>query len=145
MLNKNLKTSSTILVSADKGKVWETLTNPKLIAQYLYGTEAISDWKEGCPIVFQGNYEGQSYQDKGNVLQSVPGELLKYNYWSQFSQTEDDPENYSTITLSMETKETGIIQLTWSQEGFSSEEGYKHTKEGLPNLLKQIKTIAEGL
>ena len=33
--------------------------------------------------------------------------------------------------------------LTWHQQGFSSEEGKCHTEEGLEPMLKKIKELAE--
>ena len=46
----------------------------------------------GSPLIFQGEWEGKSYQDKGNILASEPGKLLQYNYWSGFSGLEDVEE-----------------------------------------------------
>jgi hypothetical protein len=36
--------------NADVSKVWNALINPELIKQYLFGTEAVSEWKIGSPI-----------------------------------------------------------------------------------------------
>jgi hypothetical protein len=30
------------------------MTNPEIIKQYMFGTNVISDWKEGSPIVWKG-------------------------------------------------------------------------------------------
>ena len=143
-MNKELKVTKSIDIFTSAEEIWEVLTNPKLIAKYLYGTETITDWKEGSPIIFQGDYEGTTYRDKGNVISFVPLEKLKYNYWSGFSGLEDKPENYSEITLNLVQLNSEKIQLSWNQVGFSSEEGLNHTQKGLPNILLQIKEIAEN-
>lgn len=145
MINKDLKVSKSIEINTSKEKVWEMLTKPELIAKYLYGTETITDWEEGSNIIFQGEYEGHKYKDKGNVLRKVPNALLKYNYWSGFSQTDDKPENYSDIALKIEEIKKNKVRLTWTQEGYANEEGYEHSQEGLPELLKKMKETAESI
>jgi uncharacterized protein YndB with AHSA1/START domain len=97
-MNTALKASQSIEINATCESVWDTMTNPEKIKVYLYGTETNTDWKVGSPIVFQGNYEGHVYNDKGNVLEVKENELLKYNYWSSMSGTEGKIENYFIFT-----------------------------------------------
>jgi hypothetical protein len=35
-------------------KVWETLVNPEAIRQYMFGTNVVSDRREGSPIIRMG-------------------------------------------------------------------------------------------
>ncbi len=142
-MNKNLSVSKSIEISADANNVWAALTVPEKIKVYLYGTETITDWIVGSPIVFQGEYEGQTYKDKGNVLQNKENELLQYNYWSGFSGLEDLPENYSIITYLIEPLAANKVKFTWTQKGFASEEGQQHSENGLGDMLTQIKTLVE--
>ncbi len=143
-MNKDLSVTHSIEIDATPAEVWDAMTNPEKIKVYLYGTETITDWKVGSPIIFQGEYEGHQYKDKGNVLENKPNELLKYNYWSGFSGLEDKLENYFIVTYLIDDAGDGKTVFTWVQEGFRSEESHKHTQEGLPAMLEQIKTIAEG-
>jgi uncharacterized protein YndB with AHSA1/START domain len=143
MIDKELKVSKSIEINTSKERVWEVLTNPELIAKYLHGTKTITDWKEGSRIIFQGEYEGHKYKDKGNVLSIKPFEVIKYNYWSSFSETEDRQENYSDIALLIEKLDEKRVHFTWRQEGFANAEGYKHSQEGLQELIEKIKEIAE--
>ena len=57
-MNRNLKVSKSIEVNSNAKKVWDALTNPGKIKVYLFGTETITDWQIGSPIIFQGEYEG---------------------------------------------------------------------------------------
>ena len=48
---KNLFSSkASIEIKTPTAKVWQALIIPELIKQYLFGTEAISDWKAGSTI-----------------------------------------------------------------------------------------------
>ena len=88
------------------------LTDPEKIKIYLFGTETITDWNVGSPISFQGNYEGQTCHDKGNVLEVEKNKILKYNYWSSFSGLKDQLENYAVVTYKLEQKNTGQTVFT---------------------------------
>lgn len=142
-MRRDLIVSQSIDINASPSSVWNALTNPASIKEYLYGTDTVTDWQVGSEIIFQGDYQGQTYQDKGIILENVPNDLLSYSYWSGFSATEDKPENYSTITYTLRKQDEDHTTLTWTQEGFATEEGYNHSKSGMGPLLEQIKEIAE--
>jgi len=143
-MNKSLQVSKNIEINAPAGEVWDALINPEKIKIYLYGTQATSDWQVGSPISFEGEYQGQTYKDKGNVLENTPNKCLKYNYWSGFSGLEDLPENYCIVTYGIDSLPNGGVLFSWTQDGFPSEEGQQHSENGLPALLEQIKKLVEG-
>lgn len=60
-MKKDLIATSKIKIQSTPEKVWNVLTNPKIIKNYLFGTEVKTDWKVGSPIIFQGEYDGQEY------------------------------------------------------------------------------------
>jgi len=142
-MNKDLKVSKSIEIESDAESVWDALTNPEKIKVYLFGTETITDWKLGNPIIFQGEYNGQQYKDKGNVLENQRNKLLKYNYWSGFSGLEDKIENYSVVTYTIQNINDNSVKFTWTQEGFANEAGQQHLEQGLSGMLKQIKKLVE--
>lgn len=103
----------------------------------------MTDWNIGSPIIFQGEYNGQQYKDKGNVIENTKRKWLKYDYWSGFSGLEDAPENYALVTYKIENIDDNSVPFTWHQQGFSSEEGQKHTEQGLRGMLEIIKELSE--
>ncbi len=143
-MDENLIATRNITIHATPEKVWEVLTNPEIIKQYLFGTEVMTDWEIGSPIVFQGVYDEQPYKDKGNVIEHQKNMLLKYDYWSCFSGMEDKPKNYSLVTYQIENLEENKVKFTWHQQGFSSEEGRCHTEQGLQTMLEKIKELSES-
>ena len=96
-MDNSLKVIKSIEIEATPEAVWDALINPKKIEQYLFGTQTTSDWKVGSTIRFEGEMGGQEYKDKGNVLELIENEYIRYNYWSGFSGLPDVPENYCIV------------------------------------------------
>jgi uncharacterized protein YndB with AHSA1/START domain len=143
MINQDLIVSQSIDIKAPAEKVWKGMTNPDIIKEYLFGTETVTDWKPGSEIIFQGEYQGQHYCDKGIIKENVQMEKISYTYWSGFSGTEDLPENYSLVTMEISPKNPDHTTFTWTQKGFANEEGYNHSKDGMANFLEKVKEVIE--
>ena len=43
-MNETYVAKATINIDAPTSKVWDALTKPELIKQYLFGTEVTTDW-----------------------------------------------------------------------------------------------------
>jgi uncharacterized protein YndB with AHSA1/START domain len=145
-MRHDLTVSESVKINTPASKVWNALTNPQIIKEYLFGTETITDWKVGSDIIFQGEYgenKEHKYRDKGVVRENVPNELLSYSYWSGFSGLEDKPENYSLVTYTLKDDGNNQTIFTWTQKGFATEDGYQHSLSGMKEFLEQIKGIVE--
>ena len=142
-MRDDLVVSGTVEINATPSRVWNALTNPEIIKKYLFGTETITDWKPGSEVIFQGEYQGQKYRDKGLVVENIANQVLSYRYWSGFSGLEDKPENYSLVTYTLAADGDKQTKLTWTQAGFANEEGRKHSESGMDAFLQSIKTIVE--
>ena len=143
-MNSALVVSESVLIHTTPARVWETLTAPAIIKEYLFGTETSTDWKVGSQITFRGVYgpENHRYCDKGVILENVPNKTLRYSYWSGFSGLDDRPENYATVTYSLEQMDRET-KFTWTQQGYPDEARHQHSKKGMTDLLAEIKAIAE--
>jgi len=142
-MNSNLAVSKSIEINASPAKVWEGLTNPEIIKEYLFGTETLTDWKVGSEVMFHGEYEDKHYRDRGIVKENDPERVLSYTYWSGFSGLEDKPENYSLITYTLESSDNKKTKFTWSQKGFADEEKHEHAENGMQEFLEKIKEVIE--
>jgi uncharacterized protein YndB with AHSA1/START domain len=100
-----------ITISASIANIWDALVNPEMIKQYLFGTNAVSDWKEGSPIVWKGEWEGKLYEDKGVILKLKPERVLQYSHFSPLSGELDVPEHYHTVTIELSPKGTGTLLM----------------------------------
>ena len=117
-----------VVINASPKKVWEALTNPKLIKQYLFGMDTITDWKSGSKIRWRGVWEGKSYEDKGEVIEAVPEKMLRYTYWSSMSGLEDKKENYVTVSCII-TDQKNNVKLTITQDNIKTKESKEHSEK----------------
>ena len=138
----SFKVQKHIDIKASKEKVWDALTNPNVIKQYLFGTEAISEWKEGSTLIFQGGYDGVDYADKGIIKRFEVGEVFQYTYLSTFSGLEDKKENYHLITYTLESMQIGV-SLNLKHENIQNEKAREHANKNWDFVLKEIKEITE--
>jgi uncharacterized protein YndB with AHSA1/START domain len=140
---ENFTAKSSIVVNAPASKVWEALTNPEMVKQWLFGTDMEADWRVGGKIFYRGQWEGKQYEDKGEILDLEPEKKLVSTYFSGMSGKEDKPENYSKVTYEL-TPEGEGTQLTITQENNPSEESAKHSEGNWNQVLVKLKEIAEA-
>jgi uncharacterized protein YndB with AHSA1/START domain len=131
-----------ITISAPIAKAWDALVNPEMIRQYLFGTNTVSDWKEGSSIVWKGEWEGKPYEDKGVILKLKPERILQYSHFSPLSGQPDVPENYHTVTIELSSEGTGTL-LTLSQDNNSTEEEREHSEKLWGMMLTGLKKVLE--
>lgn len=141
-MDRALKVERVVVINASSEVVWKALTDRETIKKYFFGTEAISDWKVGSSLIFQGEWEGKTYRNKGTILAVDAEKLLQYNYWSRFSGLEDVPENYSLVTYHL-SSESDQTTLTLTQEGFAGEEAKVHAEGGWTMVLDNLKKLLE--
>ena len=55
-------------IDAPVEDVWNSVTDPDRISKYFMGADQATDWQVGHPITFTGEWKGQQYQDKGEIL-----------------------------------------------------------------------------
>jgi uncharacterized protein YndB with AHSA1/START domain len=142
-MNKTFVAEATITIKAPKSKVWDALTRPDLIKQYLFGTEVTTDWRVGSPITYKGIWDGKAYEDKGKVLQIKPSQLLVSTFWSSLSGLPDIPENYKTVRYELSTDGAGT-KLTITQDNNTSREEADHSEQNWTMVLDEIKKLVEG-
>ncbi len=71
---RDLIARASTTVHAPASAVWRALTDPQMIKQYMFGTTVVSDWQEGDPIVWQGEWRGALVQDPRTNPNNVQAE-----------------------------------------------------------------------
>lgn len=138
---KNLIARAETEVNASADKVWDALTNPEQIKEYMFGTKVSSDWKVGSPISWKGEYKGKEYEDKGEILDVTPKKKLSYSHYSPLSGQEDSPENYHTVTIELE-EEDGKTNVTLTQDKNGSEKSKEESEKNWKSMLEGLKKVA---
>ena len=139
-MDKSLKLTESVAIDSSAANVWHALTDPETIRKFMWGTHATSDWQEGSPIIFEGEWQGKPYREKGVILEHAPERKLRYTYLS--SGNEDKPENYAIITYSL-SQDGPQTTLAVTQEGANNLEALEHSKEGWRSMLGTLKKILE--
>jgi uncharacterized protein YndB with AHSA1/START domain len=130
-------------IHASRQDVWQALTDPTIISEYYLGATVSTDWQVGSPITWSGEWNGTAYTDKGEILAVEPGRLLSYSHWSPTSGTEDSPQHYHvvTITLSAAGDRTDVELKRSNLKGGVSEADRRHRDDYESNWS----TMLDGL
>jgi uncharacterized protein YndB with AHSA1/START domain len=139
---KSFVAKSNVTIHADAAKVWDALTNPNLVKQYLFGAQAISEWKEGSRITYKGVWQGKPYEDKGVIKKIEPKKRLVSTYWSALSGLPDSPENYSTVTYTLD-EHNGETTITVTTDNIDTKESADHTESNWNSVLENMKKLLE--
>ena len=141
-MEQKLVSRSSTIINAPVTKVWEALTNPSLIKEYLFGTNTITDWKKGSPITYEGEWEGKAYKDKGHIIDIIPEKLLHTTYWSSIGGKEDKPENYNNVVYEVKEQNGGSL-VTISQDNIKDDKELKHMNQNWGIVLESMKKMLE--
>ncbi len=143
-MKNSLIAEVSISVEATPKQVWKALTTPALIKKYLMGTDVKSDWKEGFPIEYMGEYDGKKYHDKGVIKKLEPEKIFQSTYWSSMSGKKDKPENYNLVTYKI-VELDGKTLITLTQDNNATEKEKEHSTENWKMVLKKLKEVVEGV
>jgi len=142
-MNNTLTAQATTFINALPSEVWDALTRPDLIEQYLFGTKVTTDWQEGSPITYKGEWEGKLYEDKGKILEVEPGKQLVSTFWSSLAGLPDAPENYKTVHYELSPEGDGT-RVTITQDNNATQEEADHSEKNWKVVLEGMKKLLEG-
>jgi uncharacterized protein YndB with AHSA1/START domain len=134
---------ASIVINAPIAKVWESLVNPEMAKQYFWGAKVSSDWTVGSTITFRGEFNGNKYEEKGEILQFQPENLLQYSHWSNLEDLPDVPENYRNWTFRL-AKEGKAVNLSVTEDNIPTEKQKERSDEFWAGVLKTIKQLLEN-
>ena len=142
-MSRGFEAIKSVTIDAPRAKVWDALTNPLKVKQYMHGTTMSTDWKVGSQITWTGEWQGQSYEDKGTVLAVEPERLLKTTHWSPMGGSQDEPENYHTITYELAEQGGKTILALTQDNNATQEEADKMAENNWGPMLQGLKETAE--
>jgi uncharacterized protein YndB with AHSA1/START domain len=142
-MSQDLIATATTFIHAPASQVWEAITKPELIKKYLFGTDVISDWKAGSPILYRGEWNGKPFEDRGRIVEIEPEKRLVSTHWSPLSGVPDLPENYHTVTYRLAQKDGGT-EVTITQDHNADEQEKAHSEANWKTALEGMKKLLEG-
>jgi uncharacterized protein YndB with AHSA1/START domain len=131
-----------ITIHASAAKVWDGLTKPALVKQYMMGADVHSDWKVGGPLTYTGEYQGKPFEEKGVIKQLELHKLLQATHFSTTSGKEDKPESYALVTWELHAQDGATI-VTVSQDSIATEKGVESSKANWKTVLEGLKKTVE--
>ncbi len=138
----NLIAQASTTINAPNGIVWNALVQPEAIKQYMFGTTVITDWREGGPVIWKGEWQGKLYEDKGVILQFKPGRVLQYSHYSPLSGVPDTPDNYHTVTIEL-SNEQNQTRVSLAQDKNATEDERQHSQRNWAMMLSALKEYIE--
>lgn len=103
-----------------------------------------TDWQKGSPIIFSGEWEHQSFEDKGNILDIEKGKFILFNYFNPEWGDKDVPENYKTFRFELEAKDNETV-FTVFEYNFIDEDAFASVDVKWNSVLFTVKQEAEKL
>ena len=142
-----LKVKKSITLDAEVAKVWEALTKPEKTKKYMFGTEVVSDWKVGSPILWIGTSQGEDkILVKGSIERIEAGQLLQFTSFDLNEKYTDVPSNYVQAIFEL-TPKLGKTVLSVTQGDYSRvEDGKKRFTDadnGWDQALHALKAFIE--
>jgi uncharacterized protein YndB with AHSA1/START domain len=126
----------TTIIHAPIDRVWKALVDPEEIAQYMMGARVVTDWTDGSPIRWKGEWKGKAFEDVGRVLKVREPDMLSYTHKS--GATEDAEEHVIIIEL----KEVGgVTHLRLTQDNNATEEAREHSEANWTQMLDTLKKM----
>ncbi|MES2224674.1 MAG: SRPBCC domain-containing protein [Patescibacteria group bacterium] len=140
MENYTAVVSTTITTSL--AKAWQALIDPRIIKEYMFGTEVVSDWNEGATIIWKGEWQGKPHEDKGVIKKIEPEQLIQYTHFSPLEGKTETVENIHTITITLSSLGNDIT-VTLSQDNNQTVEARRHSEKNWQMMLDGMKKFLE--
>jgi len=136
-------TDSTVKILAPAKKVWLALTSPGLVKQWQYGSDLLTTWEVGSPVVFRNEWNGQVFEQKGTVVEFSPESRLKYSLFFPRPDVEDIPENYFFMTYELTESDESTSLLVRQEDPRPSMPDESLGGNDGPDVLSLLKELVE--
>jgi uncharacterized protein YndB with AHSA1/START domain len=138
--------NKTISINAPVATVWQHLTKPALMKQWMLDTDMemdiITDWNVGSAINMKGNLHQIKFENKGIIKRYEPENMLQYSHLSSLSKLAGRPENYCLLTFSLKPA-VAQTELNLMITNFPSDTIFKHLRFYWNNALELMKKLIE--
>ena len=139
-----MKTSDSVVnILAPARKVWLALTVPDLVKQWQYGSDLLTRWEPGTPIIFRNEWNGQTFEQKGTVIEFTPESRLKYSLFFPLPDLQDIPEHRFFMTYELTESGKATSLLFRQEDPRPSQPNAPSGGEEGPDVLSILKELVE--
>jgi len=132
-------------VRADVDSVWDVLTQDT--SAMFMGAKVDTDWREGSPISFSGEFNGKPYKDHGEIRTVEKNRRLAFTHYSPTSGKPDVPESYNLVDVELEPEGDDRTRVRLSQTPMGGDRPDEQTvekfKQNWKMMLDGLKKAAE--
>jgi uncharacterized protein YndB with AHSA1/START domain len=112
------------IIPAPVEHVWRTLTSSDGHSAMMFGSTVVTDWREGHPIEWRGEWEGKPFADHGVIVDLDPPRTLVVTHYSPLSGR---PPEEATHRLAWTLRPDGDgTSVRLVQDGNPSAEAAEH-------------------
>ncbi len=129
-------------ILAPPDRVWALLTQRGPDPDVMFGSEVISDWTVGSDIRWRGEWEGRSFEDRGEILELDPPRRLLVTHFSPLSGEDDTPENRHHLEFLLEPLGADATHVTVTQGGNADAEAAQHSAANWQQMLEGLARAA---
>ncbi|WP_313637361.1 SRPBCC family protein [Paenibacillus sp.] len=137
--------TSRVLIHASAKKVWDAITKPELVKQWQYGSDLLTDWQIGSEIRFHSEWDGNVYEQWGEVLGFEPYKLIKYTLFAPRPDLEDKPENYFIMSYTLIEEGNEILLIIEQNDNRPGTTHQESQGEEGQTILAVLKDVAESV
>jgi uncharacterized protein YndB with AHSA1/START domain len=135
-------------VNASPSAVWKALTTASTFKQFFFGSDVVTDWRVGSPILFKGTWKGKPYEDKGSVKAFDADKRLAFTHWSPLSGMKDVPDNYHIISFDLRPSGGGtevvLTQINQNDAEPITPANRQEYEKNWTTVLQGLKKASEG-
>ena len=136
--------TSAITINVPREMVWSALTEPEYVRRWQYNSELTTVWIVNHPIRFSAEWQGQTFEQWGTVLEFDAPNRLRFSLFAPRPGLEDRLENYFTMTYEL-TDVTGGTRVTFIHEDPRELDGIENNVDEDDPVLTALRDVAETL
>ena len=136
---------ASVTINAPRAKVWDALVNPDTIMQYMPVMSVVSEWEEGRPIVWTGEFQGKRFEVKGTVLRFEPERLLEYEHSLPIFRSSGvvHSREHRSVTIEL-TDSEAQTHVAVTEQGNKNKREFEHSEGSWRMVLNGLKALLEG-